>query len=171
MGRSRSANPVRVAVVLLLVSIVLAGRSAAADCGPSLSTEDAQAVRSVQEAYRTAWLRGDEKGVLATFTDDAVLLPAHGASPITGKVAIQRYWFPAGEPPTTITRLDLTIAGLDGDGCIAFTHGEDNVGWTTVEKGVTRTHGHPGTYLNVLRKGPDGRWRIARHMWDDAPSE
>jgi uncharacterized protein (TIGR02246 family) len=160
-----------VAAALVLASIGLASRSAAADCGTSLSADDAEAVRAVQEAYRTAWLRGDEKGVLATFTDDAVLLPAHGARPITGQDAIKRYWFPAGAPPTTITRLDLTIAGLDGDGCVAFTHGEDNVGWTTMEKDVARPHGHPGTYLNVLRKGPDGRWRIARHMWDDGPGE
>jgi uncharacterized protein (TIGR02246 family) len=143
----------------------------AAECGAFLSPADGQAVRAVQEAYRAVWLRGDEEGVLATFTDDAVLLPARGARPVTGKDAIRRYWFSPDAPPTTITRLDLTVAGLDGDGCVAYTHGEDNVGWTTIEKGVARRHGHPGTYLNVLRKGADGAWRIARHMWGDGPSE
>ena len=68
---SRSRNLV---AVLLLTRILPASLSSAADCGASLSAEDAPAVRAVQEAYRTAWLRGDEKGVLATFTDDAVLI-------------------------------------------------------------------------------------------------
>src|SRR5262245_48106752 len=146
--------------------------SEAADrCPASLSAQDAQAVRDVQEAYRTAWLRGDAKGVLATFTSEAVLLPAHGAAPIVGTKAITSYWWPAGAPPTTITRLDITVEGLDGDCRIAYAYGHDDVRWTSVANGVTKTHGHPGTYLNVLVKGHDGAWRIARHMWDDGPSQ
>ncbi len=36
-----------------------------------------------------------------------------------------------------------------------------------MEDGAAKTYGHPGTYLNVLRKLPDGSWRISHHMWDD----
>ena len=143
------------------------GWSANPECNATLSPQDATAIRGVMEAYRTSWLRGDAKGVLDTFTRDAVLLPAHGAKPVVGTAAITKYWWPAGGPPTKITKLDITIEGLEGDCRIATVHGKDDVAWTMEEKGATKAYGHPGTYLNVLRKLPDGSWRIARHMWDD----
>jgi uncharacterized protein (TIGR02246 family) len=141
--------------------------ASASDCAGALTAEDKAAIRGILEAYRAAWLKGDAQRVLATFTADAVLLPAHGARPVVGKEAITGYWWPAGAPPSTITRLDITVEGLDGDCAVAYAHGRDDVEWTQEEKGVTVSHGHPGTYLNVFRKTPDGTWRIARHMWDD----
>jgi uncharacterized protein (TIGR02246 family) len=142
----------------------------ALDCSSALTDDDAAKVRGVVEAYRTAWLRGDSEGVMKTLTDDAVLLPAHGARPIVGREAIVKYWWPAGGPPSKVTRLDITVEGLTGDCATAYSHGRDDVAWTQDENGVTRTHGHPGTYLNVYRKLADGSWRIARHMWDDGPA-
>ena len=131
---------------------------------------DEDGIRKTIEAYRNAWLANDQNGVLATFTDDAVLLPAHGAAAIAGKPAIREYWFAPG-PPATITRLDITVEHVDGDGALAFARGQDNVGWTMEEGGVTRKHYHPGTYLNVMRKLADGSWRIQAHMWDDGPEQ
>ena len=133
--------------------------------------QDEAAVRAVVEAYRTAWLKGDATAVLNTLTEDAVLLPARGARPIVGRDAIARYWWPAGAPPTRITRLEITVDGLAGDCGIAHAYGRDDVAWTQVEGGAARAHGHPGTYLDVFRKSPDGAWRISRHMWDDGPSD
>lgn len=172
MSSSRTASRQTCRGVVLLVTLglsAIATGSNGEDCGASLSVADAQAVQEVHEEYRSAWLRGDSKGVLATLADDAVLLPAHGATPVVGKQAIAQYWWPPKAPATTITKLDITVAGIGGNCRVAFTYGEDSVGWSTLEAGVERTHGHPGTYLNVLTKGADGRWRISRHMWDDGP--
>jgi uncharacterized protein (TIGR02246 family) len=152
----------------MLILACATASSESSDCGAAISAQDAAAIRGVIEAYRASWLRGDEKGVLETFAPDAVLLPAHGASAVVGMAAIRNYWFPPGAPPTTITKLEITTEGLQGDCRIAYVHGHDDVGWSTVENGVTTNHGHPGTYLNVMTKMPDGSWRIARHMWDDA---
>ncbi len=52
---------------------------------------------------------------------------------------------------------------------MAFARGLDGVAWTVTQDGVTHRHSHPGTYLNVMRKLPDGSWRIQAHMWDDGP--
>ena len=155
----------------VILSLICTGAwGATPECDATLSTRDATAIRAVIEGYRTSWLRGDARGVLATFTPDAVLLPAHGARPVVGTTAITNYWWPADGPPFTITRLEITVDALEGDCRIAYAYGRDDVAWTSVDNGVEKTHGHPGTYLNVLRKSADGSWRIARHMWDDAPS-
>lgn len=155
-------------VSAMLILACATASSKPPECSALLSPADAAAIRGVIEAYRTSWLRGDEKGVLDTFAPDAVLLPAHGAAAVVGIAAIRSYWFPAGAAPTTITKLDITTEGLLGDSRIAYVHGHDDVSWSTVENGVVKKYGHPGTYLNVMTKMPDGSWRIARHMWDDA---
>ena len=154
----------------LLLAVFAGSPAGAAECTGALSERDVQAIRAVIETYRTAWLRGDAKGVLGTFTADAVLLPAHGAPRVAGTAAITSYWWPPNSPATTITKLDITVEAIEGNCGFASVYGRDDVEWTQVEGGATRAHGHPGTYLNVLRKMPDGSWRISRHMWDDGAS-
>ncbi len=35
------------------------------------------------------------------------------------------------------------------------------------DNGVHRSRRNAGTYLVVLRRQPDGEWRITHRMWDD----
>src|SRR5262245_19498836 len=106
------------------------GWSGSSECAGGFTSEDGAKIRGVVEAYRTGWLRGDADGVLSTFTDDAVLLPANGARPVVGKAAITKYWWPADAPPSKITRLDLTVEGIEGDCALAHVYGHDDVAWT-----------------------------------------
>lgn len=168
-GLGRLALRLAGIAALLLAPAPLA-RAASAECPPGLSPQDRAAIRAVLEAYRTSWLKGDAQGVLDTLTADAVLLPAHGAPAVVGTEAITKYWWPAGGPPSTVVQLDITVEQLEGDCRIAYARGRDDVAWTSEEKGATTRHGHPGTYLNVFRRLPDGTWRIAQHMWDDGAS-
>src|SRR5262245_26109601 len=122
--------PRRRRVVERLAAFAVAAAAAVSASGQTppcgeLSGQDVAAIRAVIEAYRAAWVAGDQGGVLATLTPDAVLLPAHGAAPIVGTAAITRYWWPAGGPPTKITKLDISVEGVDGDGRVASAHGRD----------------------------------------------
>ena len=165
MPESRSAPHIALAFMLASVLVTATG---AAEPRP-LSSDDQKAIKATVEAYRSAWLKNDADSVLKTFTDDAVLLPAHGAPPVVGIAAIRGYWFKPGGPPTTVTRLDITVEQVDGNSGLAFVRGTDNVAWTTTQDGSVRHQSHPGTYLNVVKKLPDGSWRIQVHMWDDGP--
>lgn len=175
--RSRGEPPVPyqtirrslVAVVILLLSAGWDARSNAQNPRGDLSASDERAIRATIEAYRTAWLANDTRGVIRTFSDDAVLLPAHGQPAVVGLRAIEKYWFAAGGPATTITKLEITVDQVSGNGDLAFARGLDGVAWTVTENGTTRLHSHPGTYLNVMKKLTDGTWRIQVHMWDDGP--
>src|SRR5215472_12208781 len=158
-------------VLSLLLSASWGARSNAQVQRAGLSLDDEKAIRASIEAYRTSWLANDAQGVLRTFSDDAVLLPAHGQPAVAGLTAIEKYWFAPGGPPTTITRLDITVDQISGDGILAFARGLDAVEWTVTESGKMHGHSHPGTYLNVMRKQADGTWRIQVHMWDDGPEK
>ena len=136
-----------------------------------LTSEDVKAIKATIEAYRTAWLANDEEGVLSVFTEDAVLLPAHGARPVEGIAAIKKYWFTPGGPPVTVTELNATVDRVSGNQTMAFAYGPGSVAWTITQDGVTHRHSHPGTYLNVMKKMPDGSWRIQVRMWDDGPEK
>jgi uncharacterized protein (TIGR02246 family) len=166
-----SRNLVRCLAVILLGISFVAESAAARSNEPnrSLTTADQNAIRATIEAYRATWLANDAKGVLKTFTDDAVLMPAHGKPPVVGIADIEKYWFAPGGPATVVTGLDITVEQIDGNATVAFARGSDRVTWTVTEDGVTHRHFHPGTYLNVMKKMPDGSWRIQVHMWDDGP--
>jgi uncharacterized protein (TIGR02246 family) len=144
-------------------------KSLSASSTLELTPGDQQAIKAVLEAYRTAWLANDPKGVLKTFTEDAVLEPADGATAVVGIAAIEKYWFAPGGPTTTITELNVTVDQVGGNQTFAFARGLDGVAWTVTENGTTRKHSHPGTYLNVMKKLADGSWRIQVHMWSAGP--
>ena len=151
----------------LLVALWLAGPflSLAQD---SLSSEDVAKIRAVHKKYEETWLSGDADGVRALFTDDSVLLPPHAAKPWIGQQGLNEFWFPPNAPPTKITRLVLTLENIGGDGQIAYAWGTHEVAWTTTQGAATTSAAHKGTFLNILRKQPNGNWKISHHMWDDA---
>lgn len=64
--------------------------------------------------------------------------------------------------------LNITVEQVKGDGTLAFAFGLGEVGWTVTQDNSHR-YFHPGTHLNVMKKLPDGTWRIQVHMWDDSP--
>ena len=133
-----------------------------------LTPDDVKAIKATIEAYRTSWLQGDVNGVLNTFAEDAVLLPHHGDPPVQGINAIRNYWFGSGGPATAITGLKITVEQIGGNETMAFARGLDAVSWTMTPDGQpAQRFSNSGTYLNVMKKLPDGSWRIQVHMWDD----
>jgi len=150
-------------------AIAFALGTACAHGGGHPAEADVHALRAVHAAYRRAWLANDAEGVMRLFAPDAVLMPHHGLSPVVGSEEIRAFWFAPG-PATTITRLDLELDEVsvrDDTGLVA---GRSQVEWTIEKTGTTERWANAGTFLTVLRRGPDGAWRITHHMWDDPPN-
>jgi uncharacterized protein (TIGR02246 family) len=152
--------------VLPVICLALAS-AVIARSGGSLSAEDVAKIKRVHSKYEEAWLRGNADGVRALFTEDCVLLPPHADTPRIGQKGLNEYWFPPDAPPTQITKLVVTPQSIGGDGEIAYVWGTDEVAWTTVQNGKTTSASQKGIFLNVLRKQPDGEWKMSHHMWDD----
>ena|SRR5581483_1502988 len=129
----------------------------------ALPAADAAAIRAATLAYRDAWLANDAERVMATLTADAVLLPS-GLPPIQGPTAIRAFWFPSAAPATTVTAMDLTIDEIDGSGDIAFVRGR---GTLTFTSGPSAAQSLRSTFINVLKRQPNGSWLIASRMWSD----
>jgi ketosteroid isomerase-like protein len=140
-------------------------------CRCTLTEQDWTVIRSAIEKYRTSWLAGNAGGVMAMFTDDSVLMPGPGSMPAVGREAIRKYWWPAGGPKTTITKLNITYEEIGGECGTAYARGRDEVGRSIEENGTRKSHANSGTYLNVMRRLPDGSGLISHHMWDVDPSK
>ena len=154
----------RTLVYFLCFSILGARGSAAPPA--TLSAEDLAAIRKVHRQYEQTWLQGDADGVRALFTDDCVLFPPHADTPRLGKKGMNE--FPPHAPTTTITKLVVHIKDIGGDSQTAYVWGSHEVAWTTTQGGHRSSRSHTGYFLNVLRKQPNGEWKISHHMWDDA---
>ena len=159
------------ALALTLFSATSDKTTPASGCSATLSKQDTAAVKAVIESYRTSWLADDAEGVLKTFTDDAVLLPHHGGAAVVGRQALKDFWWPAGTSPVKLNKLDISVEEVGGDCNFAYARGHDAISWTVEEGGTQKTYVNSGTYLNILRKMPDGTWRISYHMWDDPANQ
>ena len=105
---------------------------------------------------------GDAAKVALLYADDAALMPPNGEI-VRGRSSIEEYWRAA------IAR------GFGGvmTASIASSH-SGNLGYETGTYDVTISPpgGTPihdrGKYMNVMMRGPDGRWRLIYDIWNSS---
>lgn len=148
--------------------LVALSLSCAVSCGsaPSakLSPAELEAMRQAAKSYATAWLSNDPDRVMAVFVEEPVLSPS-GIPFIEGQKAARNFWWPEDAPPMTITAFELAEREAGGSGEHGFVRGT----YTLVfEYGGIRNV-NVGKYLSLLKRMPDGSWRISHHFWNDLP--
>ena len=147
--------------ITLLLTLGLAG---CRSTGPMAIDE--VTVRAAMERYVQAWLANDPDAVMATLTEDVVLQPHHGVEPIVEAEDVRSWWFHEG-PPTVVTTFEVDVFGLSGVQDLAYAWERSEVEWTS----DGASYANEGNALSVLRRGPDGSWRIAHQIWNDPPAE
>ena len=161
-----------IAVVLLgVLTLLSVGVMPVAATEPPLSGSDRSAIEAVLEQFRRGWLAGDADAVRNTFTSDAVLMPHHGLDPVVGMAAINEFWWPASTAKTTITRFVQKFDEIGGSGDIAYVRGRSEVAWTVDDQKAVEKWRTGGNFMAVLRKKPDGKWRMSHLIWDDPPNQ
>ena len=133
-----------------------------------LSPAEVARVRLVNESYAAGWRKNDPAAVRATFWSDAVLIP-QGSAPVRGMAAIDRFWWPAEGPKTTVTGFAVTTDEVGGSGSIAFARGTFRLDFSYEDGGKTVSRTNRGNYLNIFRRDAKGEWRISHRMWADLP--
>lgn len=118
-----------------------------------------KSVEGGSQAWEAAWNRGDADGVAALYLENAVVLPP-GAEPMRGRAAIRAFW-QAAIQSSAGSRSELTTDEVEDLGDVAVEIG------SYVNTGPDGEHLDHGKYM-VVWKRVDGRWRIARDIFNSS---
>jgi uncharacterized protein (TIGR02246 family) len=122
---------------------------------------DAEAIQALYAAYGQAVTSGDAETWLAIFTDDVVIMPPDEAG-FTGKEALRSWgqpYFDQFDMQATPSTQEIQVAGE-----WAFAVDEYTFQATPKEGGEAAEERGKG--IAVLRRQPDGTWKIAYRAWN-----
>jgi uncharacterized protein (TIGR02246 family) len=143
----------------------MGGESAAAPS--ALSPEDEAAIRAVDAEWSKGATAGDGKAVAALYADDATLLPP--GEPTKQGEAAKKYWadyFNAYAGPT-----ELSTSAVEARGDLAVAVGTYSMTMTEKKAGAKPLPTEKGKYVEVLKKQPDGSWKLIYDIWNlNAPA-
>ncbi len=122
------------------------------------SADDAKAaIGKVRDGWKTAADKKDNVTVASYYTDDAEFVGSDGPA-AKGRAAIEKALGTAF-PMTMSTTIDSHDLQVQGD--MAYDYGEYTQEINPPKAKPKTEHGY---YLVVLRRQPDGSWKIARHV-------
>jgi uncharacterized protein (TIGR02246 family) len=125
-----------------------------------------QAIRDTTKRYVEAYNRGDAAAAADFYTEDAKVLPAN-MEMVSGKQAIQEFWKTAMEMGIRKINLETVEVGYDGN--LAYERG---VSIVNIEPKGEQATTERGKYLVVMKRQPDGSWKVAVDIWNsDLPPQ
>ncbi len=158
-GRMRYRMP----VALIIVSLALAGWSWA----QSSNDDELAHVKAFNQAYSNAQKNADVNAMVNMWAPDGVMLPA-GEPAVVGSRQI-RGWLAKNQPDASVVISndvsnwkDITVTGD-----YAFQWAQTFVDLQS-RAGGGGAH-MSGTVLQVLKKQPDGSWKLYRSSWSYQP--
>jgi ketosteroid isomerase-like protein len=149
----------RTIAVVLVMALTACGGGAdepAVPEGMGLPDEDVRTILSIDRSFQDAMLNGDWQVLHGLYADDAVLMPPDHET-VRGVDAIIEYYSTAN-PAEGIAGFNTDTDVIHGDATIGYHRGAWSMG--SGEGAVT------GSYLWVMRRTPDGEWRIVAEMFN-----
>jgi uncharacterized protein (TIGR02246 family) len=159
--------------VIFAISIVLlgigckkqpqSGRAASPDrtaSAPASSASDAW--MGTTERWATDWNAKRLEPLVAAYAPNAVFLTATGAR-VSGQAQISELFKTVFGAATTDLRVHAVSSGTSGD--LAYESGD-------YEESIVSPAGRrelKGSYVTLLQRAEDGKWRIVHHVWTEAP--
>jgi uncharacterized protein (TIGR02246 family) len=122
------------------------------------TSADVRSIRDIYAIFAAADLSGDVERQLSVLSDDAVFMPP-GVPTVSGKPALRERWSKR-HSEEVLKSFDVDPGEIVVVGDLAYSRG------TSVARGMS--NGKPFVdsvrHLDILRRQPDGRWLIARHL-------
>lgn len=166
----RARVPLSIICVIGLVACAPAGQGEPPETpaeDPQPVEDDIQAIATVADAFVAAAIAGDVDTMVATYTDDASLMPPEMPA-AEGSDAI-RAWFEAFFEQMTIETFTLDAAAVEVAGDWAYRRGSFEM--TAVPVGGGEAVLDAGKFVEIWRRGDDGAWRMAVDIWNsDQPT-
>ena len=125
-----------------------------------------QTIRDNTKGYVEAYNRGDVAAAADFYTEDAKVL-ANNMEMVSGRQAIREFWKTAMEMGVKKMNLQTVEVGYDGN--LAYERG---VSIVDIEPKGGQARTEKGKYLTVLKRQPDGSWKVAVDIWNsDSPAQ
>lgn len=121
---------------------------------------DLRALRETVALFAQTYGEEDLDGFMDLFTDDVVRLPPE-APEIKGTDAVRANMYNQFENADSQITIHMEESEFSGD--MAFVRGTFAVTGTTADGESTDLI---GSWMNLMRRGADGKWRIARNIWN-----
>ena len=129
---------------------------------------DSEAVTKLEEEWNEAFESGDVDALANMITDDFVAMPPNEPA-LVGKEAYLpwiREFLAGFEDENTNTESDVSADELVVDRDWAFVRA--TVSWaTTPAAGGDPTAEGQVSYIHIMRREPDGSWKLARDLWNE----
>lgn len=130
-----------------------------------ITDADRQEIRAFYAGWSDALLEEAYGEMLELYTDDAVMMPPNHPA-LRGREEI--LGFMQGFPP--VSRVDFDVHEIEGYGDLAYVTG--SYAMTLEPEGAPGPVEDRGTFIEIRRKEPDGRWLLSRDIFNsdlDAP--
>ena len=123
--------------------------------------------QKVQDAYRQAWLAGDNAKIMESLSDSIILFPpGKNVQKLQGKEAVRRFWFSTtGDTTYPIRVYEITDQEVFGEDEFIYFTGRSYLEFETrIRDTVQRRDTSRAEFISVYRK-ENGNWKIFRQMW------
>jgi uncharacterized protein (TIGR02246 family) len=134
---------------------------------PTTATPQTSTIAAIAK-IRDAWVQDlrtkQLEPILKFYASDAVFLPANGER-ITGSTALRALF--QNVMATFNSDLTLHSQNLETSGDLAYDSGDFQEVLTTIATGAKINS--KGSYIMILKRQPDGSWKITQHAWMGTP--
>ena len=158
-------------VLLGAVAFHLPARSAAGS-QPAATAKDAADAEALVEKYLRTFNAPDPIALAGLYAEDGLVLPPSGGA-VKGRDAIRSYWSGSSRRDLSFNVLQKTVCGEAGFFVGSYRARETRAGRFLMAGSSLALAANPrettvsGNFTLGLRRGDDGKWRIATDMWTE----
>jgi uncharacterized protein (TIGR02246 family) len=165
MKIGRQTTVIAASAICISAALLVVGGASQGNPAQAVDDRGRQEIETFNKKYMEAHLKMDNAAIMATWAEDGVaLLPS--TTPTAGKAAIGKF---LEEVTKQLAGYKMLKVEMDFQGIEV--HGDWASEWGYEHQMVQPPDGKPvidnyGKLLLVLRREPDGNWRVTREMWN-----